>query len=57
MTEEITITLNAERLSTLLRSNISCHVNKPLTQDLIDTLTQQIIDSIDYFINTREDNL
>lgn len=51
----LTITLNPESLTTLLKSNISCHLNKPLTQELIDTLTQQIVDSIDYFINKRDE--
>jgi len=55
MTEEITITVNAEKLSTLLRSNISCHANKPLTQELIDILTKQIVESIDYFINKGDE--
>ncbi len=53
----IKIKLNTESLTKLLRSNISCHMNKPLTQELIDTLTQQIIDSIDYFVRTQEESL
>ena len=57
MTEEINITVNVEKLSTLLRSNISWHMNKPLTQELIDTLTKQIIDSIAYFLSMREEIL
>lgn len=52
-----TIKLNPERLAALLKSNISCHLNKPLTQELIDELTLQIVDSIDYFINKKEDAL
>lgn len=47
----VTIKLNTESLTTLLRSNLCCHVNKPLTQELIDTLTQQIVESIDFFVN------
>lgn len=49
--ELIKVKLNTESLTTLLRSNLSCHVNKLLTQELIDTLTQQIIESIDFFMN------
>lgn len=51
------IQLNTESLTTLLRSNLSCHMNKPLTQELMEELTKQIIESIDYFINKREDIL
>ena len=49
--------INTEGLTKLIRSNISCHMNKPLTQDLIDTLTYQIIESIGYFSNSKEDIL
>lgn len=49
------IILNTENLTKLLRSNISCHMNKILDQELIDTLTQQIIESIDYFLNPQEE--
>jgi hypothetical protein len=49
--EKPKIKLNEENLSLLLKSNISCHFNKPLTQELIDTLTKQIIESIDFFLN------
>jgi len=48
---EIKISLNEERLSSLVKSNISCHINKPLSSDLINVLTQQIIESIDFFLN------
>jgi hypothetical protein len=51
----VKIKLNTESLTTLLRSNISCHMNKTLTQELIDTLTKQIIESIDFFLNSAVD--
>jgi uncharacterized protein YaaW (UPF0174 family) len=51
----VKIKLNTESLTTLLRSNLSCHVNKPLTQELIDTLTQQIVESIDFFVNKLDE--
>ena len=51
----VTIKLNQELLRGLLRSNICCHLNKPLTEELIEELTQQIIDSIDYFLNNAEE--
>ena len=53
--EAVKISLNTESLTTLLRSNISCHMNKALTQELIDTLTKQIIESIDFFLNNPVD--
>jgi hypothetical protein len=55
--EAVKISLNTESLTTLLRSNISCHMNKTLTQELMEQLTAQIIESIDYFINKSDENL
>lgn len=51
----VKININAESLTTLLRSNISCHMNKTLTQELMEQLTAQIVESIDYFINKSDD--
>lgn len=51
----VKINVNTESLTSLLRSNISCHMNKPLTQELIDELTIQIVDSFQYFINKQDD--
>lgn len=53
----VKITLNTENLTTLLRSNISCHLNKTLTQELMNELTAQIIESIDYFINKSDETI
>lgn len=53
--DQVTVKLNTESLTTLLRSNISCHLNKPLTQELMNELVAQIIESIDYFINKPEE--
>ena len=53
----VKININAESLTTLLRSNISCHMNKTLTQELMEQLTAQIVESIDYFINKSDENL
>jgi hypothetical protein len=49
--EEIQIKINSDILSGLIKSNLSCYNNKSLNQELIDTITNQIIDSIDYFLN------
>ncbi len=51
MNEEIRIKLDNESLTTLLRSNLSCFMGKTVTQDLLNELIPQIIDSIDFFIN------
>lgn len=53
----VKIKLNTESLTTLLRSNLSCYMNKIMTQEVLEQLTSQIIESIDYFINKTEDNL
>lgn len=52
---KVKIKLNTESLTTLLRSNISCHMNKTLTQELMEQLTAQIVESIDYYINKSDD--
>jgi hypothetical protein len=51
MNKEVEIIINEEKLSHLIKSNISCHANKLLNQELIEALTHQIIESIDYFLN------
>ena len=53
--EAVKISLNTESLTTLLRSNISCHMNKILTQELMEQLTAQIVESIDFFLNSAVD--
>lgn len=57
MTEEIRIKLDNESLGTLLRSNLSCHMGKNITQELLTELAAQIIESIDYFINNKNVDL
>ncbi len=54
MNNPVSIKLNTESLTQLLRSNLSCHVNKALTQELIDTLTMQIVESIEFFVNKED---
>jgi len=54
MTEEIRIKLDNDSLTTLLRSNLSCFMGKSITQDLLNELIIQIIESIDYFINQKD---
>jgi hypothetical protein len=57
MEEIVKIKLNTESLTTLLRSNISCHLNKNMTQEIMEQLTAQIIESINYFINKSDEIL
>lgn len=51
------VILNHEKLSHLIRGNLCSYFNKVLNADDIDTLTHHLIDSIDDFMNTDEDNL
>lgn len=51
------MTLNNDSLQLLIRSNLSCYMNKTLNQELIDKLTVQIVDSIGYFLNKEEEIL
>lgn len=51
------IIISPELLSSLIRSNMSCHSGKPLTQELIETISSQIVESIDYILNRSEENL
>lgn len=51
----IKLTLNTESLIPLLRSNLSCHMNKVMTQEVLEQLTAQIVESIDYFINKTDE--
>ena len=50
------IILTEEKLSCLVKSNISCYFNKPLSSDLINELTQQIVDSINFYIEVTKTN-
>jgi len=55
MTDEIKIALNNDSLATLLRSNLSCHMGKMITQESLGELTNQIIESIEFFLNKKEE--
>lgn len=55
MTDQIKEMLSNESLATLLRSNISCHMGKTMTRESLDEITSQIVDSINYFLNTSQD--
>lgn len=54
--EESRIKLDNDLLSTLLRSNLSCYLGKSMNQDVLNDMTVQIIESIDYFVNKKDDS-
>jgi len=54
MQDEIKVMLNNESLTSLLRSNLCCHIGKTLTQESLNEITEQIIESINYFLNKKE---
>jgi hypothetical protein len=55
MDKEIKLMLNNESLATLLRSNLSCYVGKTITQESLSELTVQILESLTYFLNKKDD--
>ena len=52
--DETTLIIDRALLANLIKSNLSCHVNKPVTQELIEEMTLQIVDSVQYFLNKEE---
>jgi hypothetical protein len=48
--------MTLDQLLPLIRNNLSCYLDKPLTKELIDSLMEQIIDSIDYSMDAKEQN-
>ena len=54
---QLQITVNGVLLGNLIKNNLSCHANKPLTQELIEQITAQIVESVDYFLNKRDENV
>ena len=51
--EGVIIELDNESLVKLLRDNLCCHLGKNITYELLNELTNQIVESIDYFINKK----
>lgn len=46
-------TFKNENLFNLLKANLSCHINKNLNKELINTLIIQIMDSIDFMVSNK----
>jgi hypothetical protein len=44
------ISVDKEKLFSLVKSNMACHFNKPLSSELIQSVSQQIVDSISFVI-------
>lgn len=55
MVDHLKIMLNNESLETLLRSNLSCYMGKNINQDILGEITSQILDSIDFFLNKKDE--
>lgn len=55
MTNELKISINDEALSTLLRSNLSSHLGQIISQELLNKMTIEIVESINYFLNKQND--
>lgn len=55
MDKEIKIMLDSESLSTLLRANLSCFVGKNITHESLKEITEQIIESINYFLSKKDE--
>ncbi len=55
MIDELKITLDYDSLATILRTNMSCNLGKVMTQEILTELTKQIIESIEYFLNKKDE--
>ena len=51
MTHAIHIKLDNNLLEKLLHTNLATHLGKTLTQDVLNDVTKEIIESIDFFLN------
>ncbi|CEG60994.1 protein of unknown function [Legionella micdadei] len=54
MTDQNNIKINKDILSSVIKGNLSDYYNQPLTPDNINVIAQQLIESIDNFINKKE---
>lgn len=49
--------LTLEELLPIIRNNLCCHLDKTLSKELLDIIIKQLNDSVDYFLDKKEDNL
>lgn len=45
--------ISVESLSTIIRSNLAIHYGKTLDVELMQNITQHIVESIDYVLNKK----
>lgn len=50
----VAIQVNLDRLSNVIKSNLVGFYNQPLTPDIIETLTQQIAETVNEFLNKAD---
>jgi hypothetical protein len=50
-------TVTLQELMPIIRNNLCCHLDKTLSKDLLDTIIKQVNDSIDYFLDRKEENI
>lgn len=48
--------LTLDELLPLIRNNLACHLDKTLSKELLEAIIAQVNDSIDYFLDTKEQN-
>jgi hypothetical protein len=48
--------LTMEELLPLIRNNLICHLDKALNKELLEVIMAQVNDSIDYFLDSKEQN-
>ncbi len=46
-----------EEMRALIRNNLRCHIDKLLSKELLDTIMEQVNDSIDYLLDKKDENL
>ncbi len=54
-TESLKIILNQEGITNVMRSNLCCFYNKTLTEELIDTITKQLVEALNDFVDVNLD--
>lgn len=48
------LNINLNNLSSMIKGDLSAFYNQPLTADIINTITQQLIESINTYINKQD---
>lgn len=56
MTDELKIMIDNDSLAMVIRKNLAGHLNKALTHELMNDLAKQIVESVEYFMNKKDDS-